>query len=536
MRKDRRIVSVLITMCLVTTMVLAGATPASASPGIVTKTEHVRLGCKMDIPFEKNFKKDHYDWLGIYVAGLDLNVNGAIHLEMDMGADITYSYDPANLVPGGILPVSISYMPTNDSGPEMFFKVIADVHVKVYGPLALKLLDEHWSNATFVQASGDFRAPLGPEPPALVWLSGSKLWIDLLGVDIVSLQLGGLLQMPSVPSGSVSGLGGAAAAMFVTGGLPTGDYATRPILEWQHPGETKVVNIQVLNPQNVGIKLAPVVHWLGTWVDAAIFIDVFGILDVLFGGAIPIQIMSGDLGPDFIAAGLPDALADTFGGQVLERVADGNIPIPLLEPEIAAIPPITLGSVEASFEMGLPCDVQTGDIVFGRSGPSLYGYWGHAGMVLDDAPAGTLLSQVNVVESTSYGQGDPLPGVRVSNLKEFWNERKAVAFKRLGTESWRWWNKDDNRNAVINAAVTYALGEEGDPYDWEFRKYNEDAHYCSELLWHAYLQGPPLYAELLGINLDSDKGLAVFPDDIFGSKKLDLVHYWHILGEFPSPP
>ena len=188
--------------------------------------------------------------------------------------------------------------------------------------------------------------------------------------------------------------------------------------------------------------------------------------------------------------------------------------------------------------MGIPCDVQKGDMVFGRSGPSLYGYWEHAGMVLDDAPAGTLLSEVSIVEATSNGEGDPLPGVRIGNLEEFWNERKAVAFKRLGTESWRWWNKGDNRNTVIDAAVTYALGEEGDPYDWEFRKYNEDAHYCSELLWHAYAKGPPQNAGLLGINLDSDKGLAVFPDDIFGSLKLDLVHYWHMLGEstFPGLP
>ncbi len=535
MRKHIKIISTLITVCLVTTMVLAGVTPASASPGIITKTEHVRLGCKIDIPVDMHFQDSHYE-LGVYIAGLDLSVNGAIQLEMDMGADITFSYDPADLVPGGILPVSIKYQPTNDSGPELSFKVIADVDVEVYGLFAVKLLDEHWPNATFVQASGDFLAPMDGEIPlALVPLSGSKLWIDLLGVDIVSLQLGGLLQLLQTPSGSETGLGGAAAAMFVTGGLPTGDYATRPVLEWQHPGETKVVNIQILNPQNVGMTLSPVTHWVGTWVDAAIYIDVFDILSVLFGGAIPVPIMSGHLGPDFIDVGLPDVLEGTFGAQVLDRISDGYIPVPLLEPEITTIPPITLGSVEASFEMGLPCDVQAGDIAFGRSGPSLFGYWGHAGMVLDDAPAGTLLSEVNIVEATSNGEGDPLPGVRVSNLKEFWTDRRAVAFKRLSSESWRWWNKDDKRNAVIDAAITYAVGEEGDPYDWEFKKYNEDAHYCSELIWHAYQQGPPLYAGLLGINLDNDKGLAVFPDDIFKSQKLELIDYWYILGEPESP-
>jgi hypothetical protein len=536
MSRVTRIISVAVVMCLLVTMICAAAKPASASPGIVTQTKHVRLGCRMDMPFSKSIHDETWV-LGSYVAGLTMDFNGVIHLEMDMGADITFSYDPAKVVPGGILPVSITYMPTNDSGPELSFSVVGDLHAQAWGLWAIPLFDYYWPSVTFVQASGDFVAPLDGEIPlALVPLSGSKMWIKepVFGINVVSLQLGGLLQLPAVPSGSVSGLGGAAAAMFVTGGLPTGDLLTRPILEWQHPGETKVVNIQVVNPQNVGITLSPVTHWVGTWVDATIYVDVFDVLSALFGGGIPVPIMSGDLGPDFIKAGLPEALKGTFGEQLLGRISNGLIPVPLLNPEISMIPPITIGSVGASFEMGLPCDVQAGDIVFGRSGPSLYGYWGHSGMVLNDAPAGTLLSQVNIVEATSNGQGDPLPGVRVSNLKEFWNGRKAVAFKRLGSDSWQWWNKQNERNAVINAAMTYAVGKKGVPYDWKFNKFNEDAQYCSELIWHAYQLGPP-QSGLQGINLDSGRGLTVFPDDIFRSQKLDLVNYWHILGEITFP-
>ena len=236
MRKATRIVSVLVTMCLVTSLLLAGSTPASASPGLITKTEHVRLGCKMSIDFpEQNFHEVLKDPIfGTTLAELTLKVAGTIHLEIDYGADITFSYDPADLVPGGILPVSITYMPTNDSGPEISFSAVADVDIRA-SALYVFSLHYNWPNTTFVQATGEFIAPLGWEIPlALVPLSGNKLWIKdpVFGANIVSLQLGGLLQLLSVPSGSETGLGGAAAGIFVTGGLPTGDLLTRPILEW----------------------------------------------------------------------------------------------------------------------------------------------------------------------------------------------------------------------------------------------------------------------------------------------------------------
>lgn len=514
--------------------------------GIVTQTKHVRLGCKMDIPFQKNIHEEQWDYfLGFwtYIAGLDLDLDGTIHLEMDMGADISISYDPADFVPGGILPVSITYTPTNDSGPEISFSVTSDVDIEAAGLYAIPLLHYQWTDTTFIQTSGDFIAPLGPDmPPALVPLTGDKFWVKdpVFGINVISLQLAGLLQMIGTPPGDVSGLGGAASGILVAGGWPTGELATRPVLEWQHPGDTIVVDIQLGNTPNLDITLVPVTQWLGTWVDAAVIVDVFDVLSVLFGGGIPVPIMSGDLGPDFIATGLPDAFADTFGGKVIDRVADGYIPNPLLKPEVATIdlnsPSFTLGSVAANLEMGMPCDMYRGDIIFGRSGPSVYGFWSHAGILLDDAPAGTLLSHVGLVESTSYGRGDPLPGVRISNVNDFWDEMRAIAFKRLGTESWRWWNKDDNRDAVIDAAITYALAEQGKPYDWEFRKYNEDAQYCSELVWHAYVHGPPQYAEILGINLDSNKGLAVFPDDLFINPKLDAIYTWSpFLQVNPSP-
>ncbi len=148
-------------------------------------------------------------------------------------------------------------------------------------------------------------------------------------------------------------------------------------------------------------------------------------------------------------------------------------------------------------------------------------------MILENADAGTCLAEVSVVDSTAEGFLNPEPGVRVITLEEFWKGREAVTFKRVNTKKRCWWNWGENRSAIIAAAVEYALAQEGDPYDWRFKKYDQDAHYCSELVWHAYHEGPPEYAELHSIDLDSNGGSIVTPDDLYSSWKLDSIYYWH---------
>ncbi|GAI02664.1 unnamed protein product [marine sediment metagenome] len=74
---------------------------------------------------------------------------------------------------------------------------------------------------------------------------------------------------------------------------------------------------------------------------------------------------------------------------------------------------------------------------------------------------------------------------------------------------------EDNPQAVA-AAVDYAERQVGKNYDWLLWKSNERSHYCSELIWHAY--------KVSGIDLDSDGGLFVTPDDIANSPHLAKIH------------
>jgi len=74
-----------------------------------------------------------------------------------------------------------------------------------------------------------------------------------------------------------------------------------------------------------------------------------------------------------------------------------------------------------------------------------------------------------------------------------------------------------DREGVIRAVVEYALTHVGAPFDYTATatmpfKMNEGNLHCAELAWRAYMAG--------GVDLDSDGGLLVFPDDIYFSPKL----------------
>ena len=72
-------------------------------------------------------------------------------------------------------------------------------------------------------------------------------------------------------------------------------------------------------------------------------------------------------------------------------------------------------------------------------------------------------------------------------------------------------------SSVAIAATTYGRAQVGKNYNWAFRKYNEGAHYCSELVWQAY--------KALGTDLDSNGGFVVSPDDIARSPYLTVVYH-----------
>jgi cell wall-associated NlpC family hydrolase len=121
-----------------------------------------------------------------------------------------------------------------------------------------------------------------------------------------------------------------------------------------------------------------------------------------------------------------------------------------------------------------------------------------------------LISFMGAHDALYLGEGqiiDAMPegGVQVRTLEGFVDDAGAwVIAHRLAQ-----WSE-----IVAQGAVDYAIAHIGTPYDYSYfgGKDTEDVMYCSELVWRAYLSQ--------GIDLDSNGGVWVWPDDIANSSLL----------------
>jgi hypothetical protein len=102
----------------------------------------------------------------------------------------------------------------------------------------------------------------------------------------------------------------------------------------------------------VDLTASPLVHWLAPSLNLNLVIDFVDSINFFGFGDRNESLISGDLGAELQAAGLDTLVGDAIGGvagaAVADRVADGFIPIPLLDPEIDVISLTetpTLGSV-----------------------------------------------------------------------------------------------------------------------------------------------------------------------------------------------
>ena len=91
--------------------VLATAGPAVAvTPA--SQTIHIELGFTTAVEFSE-VESDGFlgiDW--------EFSVDGAGELRVDLGADVTITYDREDLLPNGMVPVEVTYTPTDDAAPE----------------------------------------------------------------------------------------------------------------------------------------------------------------------------------------------------------------------------------------------------------------------------------------------------------------------------------------------------------------------------------------------------------------------------------
>jgi hypothetical protein len=384
-----RLLLLLLTAALA--LLAATAGPAAAA----TSTQHARLGLTTSFAFNEELDcfddpsdPGNYCIEGIFgedLAGYFFGLSGSANVSIDLGADLTLTYDRNDLVPGGSVPVTLTYTPTNDPGPEVSIgssaTLTAQVDITTAGfielcsllpPICpvLAILDtiNEQVNVTIAEDTLDFTAPLAAGDPSGV-LSGAStpVVLSFAGLDLIEAQLESSLTLsadPPVPGAAFPGLGGAAAAIAVTGGdltsltnpvnpsliVPIGP-ADVAVLEWSAGGQAIPATIQLPNtPGGVTATLSPVMHWLGTSADVRLDLDLVGALGDIFGDPADIQIFNGNLGPLFQSQGIDTALAAAvtaaigFDPGIATQVGLGNLPIPALNPQppggLPAIPPI----------------------------------------------------------------------------------------------------------------------------------------------------------------------------------------------------
>lgn len=149
--------------------------------------------------------------------------------------------------------------------------------------------------------------------------------------------------------------------------------------------------------------------------------------------------------------------------------------------------------------------LRNGDLVFGSHVLNwmTWGRYIHVGIVSD-------ASRGKILEATANGVSDK-PGVQENDWKNY-----AALYGHIGVVRVRGASPEQIANVI-----KWIEGKKGRPYRWPILMgvdNNDDSRfYCSQLLWLAFKQ-------IMNIDLDSDKGALVFPDDLYNSK-----HYVDIL-------
>jgi uncharacterized protein YycO len=144
--------------------------------------------------------------------------------------------------------------------------------------------------------------------------------------------------------------------------------------------------------------------------------------------------------------------------------------------------------------------LRDGDIVFGAHviNYMTWGRFNHVAIVVD-AAAGKL------AESTAELPTD-MPGVRVVDWKTFAAGYSHIGVVRLNGSSAK----------EIPRVVSWVNERKGKPYRWPIvqglDKLDQRRFYCSQLVWLAF-------KDVLNLDLDFDKGVLVFPDDIYYAKE-----------------
>jgi uncharacterized protein YycO len=144
--------------------------------------------------------------------------------------------------------------------------------------------------------------------------------------------------------------------------------------------------------------------------------------------------------------------------------------------------------------------LRDGDILLGSHVVN-YMTWGrfnHVAMVFDAERGG-------IVEARVAGLSTDRPGVAIGNWQHW-----AEGYSRIGVVRVKGMTREQ-----FEPIKQWLARRNGRPYRWPIMqgldKTDQSRFYCSQLVWLAFREG-------LDIDLDVDKGMLVFPDDIYNSK------------------
>ena len=359
-RASRRATGTAVALMLVAAGTIIAPVATLAAP--VSQTVHRQLGFEANVPFDETESDSEEVCLPfcVDVASYSVRAIGTAHIRVALGVDVTFSYDPAAVVPGASVPISVSYTPTDDPGNEVSINVEADT-LSFNGCVIEVICDGGTLNdVTLAQGAASFTAPLGGMPAANVPLDSDQIILSTITGEIARAEMNGSLSLGAVAPGAVPGLGGAAAVVGVTGGTLTSPLVVPGfgVTEWDIAGQTNTVNVTMPAAPNTTVTttLMPVMHWLSVSANAAIDVNLSDFLNVFFDD-FNIGIFSGSIGSLLSANGVDtlvsQAISDLIGFDpgVGANIAAGKLPFPLTSPEVANVPPVpTLGTISFSFD------------------------------------------------------------------------------------------------------------------------------------------------------------------------------------------
>jgi hypothetical protein len=372
-----RLLPILTLSILALLLVVSSSTailPFRASAATTTITKHVDLGFTSNIPISfSNGGGDSCDFaIFACVFSHYLSFNGNAYLKVDLGVDVSMTYDPSQVVAGKTLPVTITYTPT-PGGSYAEFDISGDLTLSFSGCVSCP------TNAPFTLTSGSatFTAPMGTDSPVTIPGTGSSLDVS----DLITATVDTSLDLGPVGGGLYPGFGGGAAFIQASGATIIGAMGNTvppfpPVTEWDQSGITQTVDLQLPSTLNtIELSLSPLVHWLQTSGSVSMALHWGKVADDIYSALrtsaclstgfpafifcfshtsstppdpSPISIFSGSLGQFYTQAHLDSEIGSAVtaatgqtaaGALVSENIANGILPIPLLSPPLAAIVP-----------------------------------------------------------------------------------------------------------------------------------------------------------------------------------------------------